>query len=187
MLSETFEERLRWIDTNHYKRDSKLIIVEEKKEEGKATIFCEVCNDVIKMKFEDTGVRYLETRNVADAVLFEFMTYKSVKIHIIECTRTVKMDKWNDKIKPQFEGALLNALAFMGILGLSDIRDIIFYTAYQKDKLTPDTKNSASLRTGIQAKSLSEWLEGKVSILSIKNAHHKKLQLNENREIRITL
>jgi len=188
MLTESFEERLKWIDPNHYERSSKLIVVEEAKEDGKATIFCEVNNDVIKMKFEGkTSIQYLNRRNVADAVLFEFITPESVKLHIIECTITVKMDTWNDKIKPQFEGALLNALAFMGILGVYHFQDVIFYTVYQNDKLSPDTKNSASLRTGIQAKSLSEWLDGKVSILSREDACHIKCELDDNRETIITI
>jgi hypothetical protein len=198
MLTESFEERLKWIDPNHYERHSEQIIVKEAQEDGKATIFCEVSNDVIKMNFESQKrIKYLKQQKVADTVLFEFIDTKSVKLHIIECKSTVKADDWNNKIKLQFEGGLLNALAFMGILGLSDIRAIMFYTFYRKEEIsTQSIPNPLTLKAlpekkrddvEKRLKAKREWENDYVSILSIKNAHHQKIRLNDNREARITL
>lgn len=198
MLTESFEERLKWIDPNHFERHSEQIIVKESKEDGKATIFCKISNNVIKMNFESQKrIKYLKQQKVADTVLFEFVNSTSVKLHIIECKSTVKADDWNDKIKLQFEGGLLNALAFMGILGLSDIREILFYTFYRKEEISaqnipnlltlkalPEKKRSDVEK---RLKARREWENDRVSILSIKDAHHRKICLDDNREARIAI
>jgi len=174
MLKETFEERLKWLDPNHYEYSNKKVIVRETAEDGKAEVCCNVSNFALKIDLgKKNRVHYLRRQNVADGVIFEFIESEKVIIHIIECKRTIKKEIWK-KAKEQFEGALLNSLGLMGILGLSDIHNVIFYTAYRNDSIS-----SVNLRNAPGNPSpVKDWIEDKISVLSLSQAAHRKIELN---------
>ncbi len=189
MLAETFEERLQWIDPNHYERSSQFVTVRETAKEGEAEIVFRVANDTLRINLsEDNRLNYLKQKKVADAVIFEFISEHAVRIHIIECKSTVKRNEW-EHIKEQFTGAVINAVAMLGVLGFQeqDIQETLFYTAYRKEKLSIDNNpNPGQLKHPVGKSSrpsayeaTHEWMNGRISILSLAHARHYKIPLDE--------
>ncbi|MDM8515123.1 hypothetical protein QUF76_02900 [Desulfobacterales bacterium HSG16] len=197
MLSETFEQRLLWIDPNYFERGNESIVIRENTENGVLELGCTVRNDSLKFNLESKNrLSYLKHKKVADAVIFEIVEPDSVRIHIIECKTTVnsgsskKSSSW-EHVKLQFCGALQNALGVLGILGLSAIRDVKFYTAFINDRISPENNpNPVTLRTGFGENSQIpplDWMSDKISVLSISSAHHRKIQLNAEGKGSVTL
>lgn len=130
---------------------------------------------------EHKKLQYFKNKHCADYVIFEFAT-SGWRIHIFELKRTVGVDEWQ-KIKNQFAGALQNALALAGVLGIqTDIRELALYTVYRNDKLN-DAANPGKLRyhmnmNGSQAKNpgCQDWNEKKIVLdfaEDISVEHHK--------------
>ncbi len=195
MLQETFSDRLRWLQPSGWYEASNngRIIVCEESEDGNAEVSCFVRGNAFKFRLEgERKFPYLVNRKCADGVILEQIAGKW-RLHIMECKTTVDSKNWL-KIKLQFEGALLRILAIMGILGITRIEKVTFYTAYRHDRLNPMQSTSpALLKAGVGGReiasqsSLMDWQTGHIHVLSIKNAVHKKIQLNSTGKAQINL
>lgn len=177
MLSETLEDRIAWFDSNHYERSNTNFIVNES---GLELDF-KVNNDSLKFNLETKSrLRYLIRKNVADIIIIELIDSENIKLHIIECKTSVKIKTWAH-IKTQFEGAVLNVLAVLGLLNISEsnIQDIQFYTAYKNDNISHDRTQPIMLRRE-NIRQIDEWEKGEFSILSLSKAAHTKIQLDES-------
>lgn len=130
---------------------------------------------------EHKKLQYFKNKHCADYVIFEFVT-SGWRIHIFELKRSVGVDEWKT-IKNQFAGALQNALALAGVLGIqTDIRELALYTVYRNDKLN-DAANPGKLRyqmhmNGSQAKTpdCQDWNEKRIVLdftEDISAEHHK--------------
>jgi len=185
ILKESRRERLKeWFDSNHYQHlhGSGHMFIEEKTKSHSWRIDCYVQNEAVCFRLEKkNGIQYLRQKKIADAVILEFLGQRAVRIHILECKKTVGSGAWKH-IKSQFEGALLNALALLGILGIDAVQEVVFYTAYLRDRISPEQNPRPSTlkedagEWGIQWP--ADWLDDRVSILSISAAPHMKIQLS---------
>jgi hypothetical protein len=150
MLTENLDQRLQWFQEHRCSVGSDQFILEENREEGYTKIICKTNKHCLIFHIEKHGLKCLINESCADHIIFERVSDQSWNLHIIECKKSVGDSEW-EKIKKQFEGALLNALALMGVLGIG-----------------PASGNP-----------ILEWRYGRVQILSIKNITHRKIQLDQ--------
>lgn len=111
---------------------------------------------ILFRKVDEHKLPYLKIKTCAGYVLFENKD-EGWFVHIFELKRTVKAKEWIH-IKKQFSGALQNAYALAGVLGIEiDLTKVKTYTVYRNDKLN-DASNPAKLRYGIQTRQANAGL-----------------------------
>lgn len=109
---------------------------------------------ILFRKVDEHKLPYLKIKTCADYLLFENRNDEWF-IHIFELKRTVSMEKWNH-IKSQFAGALQNAYALAGVLGIEvDLDKTKIYIVYRNDKVN-DVSNPIKTRCNIHEKQRDE-------------------------------
>jgi len=186
-MNFSFEERLGWIDPNHYEYGNSVKVI-EKESAGNAEIIISSLNKLMRINISHKNkLNYLKKRKVADSVVCKFLG-DELELHIIECKRTVALSSWSD-VKEQFEGALLHSFALCGILG-KNISNVIFYTAFSREKFDYiNTADPVFLKNTIGTKektSAIDWGSDKINILDRK-FKHTKIQLNNDYKGELTL
>ena len=156
------------------------------KEQGKADLTVSLLAPCILFcDLEHKKLQYFKNKHCADYVIFEFTT-SGWHIHIFELKRSVGIGEWKT-IKEQFAGALQNALALAGVLGIRpDISKLALYTVYRNDKLN-DAANPGKLRyqmhmNGSQVKTpdCQDWNEERIVLDFTEDisAEHHKIKLD---------
>lgn len=190
MFQEKVQKRLELLDVGSNPSqfveisDKELHLLEEGT--GKADLQLILTSPSVLFKvLEKKGLPYFKNKKCADYVLFENKNDEWF-VHIFELKRTVASDRWNH-IKVQFSGALQNAYALAGVLGIKiDLDKVKAYTVYRNDKLN-DASNPAKLRYGINTKGDStgsleqkEWNSDTVEIDFTEKMvlEHHKVQLD---------
>ena len=190
MFQEKVQKRLELLDVGS--NPSQFVEISDKEfhllEEGtgKADLQLILNSPSVLFKFlEMKGLPYFKNKKCADYVLFENMNDEWF-VHIFELKRTVASDRWQH-IKLQFSGALQNAYALAGVLGIKiDLDKVKAYTVYRNDKLN-DASNPVKLRYGINTKGDStgsleqkEWNSDTVEIDFTERVilEHCKVQLD---------
>ena len=149
--------------------------------EGKAQLLCKFNNFSITFRNPDKkSIGYLNHQKCSDAIIFERIQAEQWVLHIIEFKRTVTKNKWDDT-KAQFKGAILQASACMGLLGISNVVAIKCYTALRNDKINTTT-DPFLLKTLVgqdDANSCADWLTNKIKLdILPKRIAHQKIILN---------
>ena len=190
MFQEKVQKRLELLDVGS--NQSQFVEISDKEFHlleagtGKADLQLILNSPSVLFKFlEKKGLPYFKNKKCADYVLFENINDEWF-VHIFELKRTVASDRWK-YIKLQFSGALQNAYALAGVLGIKiDLDKVKAYTVYRNDKLN-DASNPAKLRYGINAKGDStgsleqkEWNSDTVEIDFTEKVilEHCKVQLD---------
>lgn len=160
--------RLDWIDSNHYAR-GQLVGVVEKGKGGEGTVIFEVGvgETALRFKLTESG-RFpcIKQRKAADGVILQFGRDKALRaLHLVELKSKVGSTQWRD-VKLQLQGALQNAHALLGVLGLNCPQQIVCHTAYKQDALS---QNPALLKAQIgvrveAGKEAADWIGGEVDI-----------------------
>lgn len=134
-MEEELQERLELLDSNLVLVSEKEFHLKEKKSEGIAELTLELHNFCILFsELEKKKLGYFKNKKCADFLMFE-RNQGSWIVHIFELKRSVGESEWK-KMKEQFKGALQNALAVAGILGIDiELNNVSFYSAYRNDKL----------------------------------------------------
>lgn len=165
--------------------DSQLHLV-EKREQGIADLELNLTNPCILFKdLENRKLDYFKNKKCADYVLYEKKNEKWF-LHIFEMKRSVGEKEWK-KTKEQFKGAMQNALAIAGFLGIEmNMEDISVYSVYRNDKLK-DYANPARLHHQMQHQGCrripddcEDWddQEIKLDFPGKEKFIHKKIPLN---------
>ena len=190
MFQEKVQKRLELLDVGS--NPSQFVEISDKEFHlleagtGKADLQLILNSPSVLFKFlEKKGLPYFKNKKCADYVLFENINDEWF-VHIFELKRTVASDRWK-YIKLQFSGALQNAYALAGVLGIKiDLDKVKAYTVYRNDKLN-DASNPAKLRYGINTKGDStgsleqkEWNSDTVEIDFTEKVilEHCKVQLD---------
>ncbi|MGZ4031744.1 MAG: hypothetical protein ACXVP2_06270 [Tumebacillaceae bacterium] len=193
MMNESVAERLVWFKGSCFQESCEQLVVIEDKKEGYAEIICDVRRHSILFSMEKFVLPALRNRKpknfdkedagiqCADAIIFEKHDEESWNLHIMECKKSISDgDKWKD-IKEQFEGAILNAYALMGILGIQKINQTTFYTAHRTDTFTEKLETNPNLfkasADGESNRNI-EWMQDRVNVFSLKDAPHVKVKLD---------
>lgn len=185
MLEEELQERLELLDSNLVLVSEKEFHLKEKKSEGIAELTLELHNFCILFsELEKKKLGYFKNKKCADFLMFE-RNQGSWIVHIFELKRSVGESEWK-KMKEQFKGALQNALAVAGILGIDiELNNVSFYSAYRNDKLN-DYANPGKMRyqmyrhkTKLLPQDCRDWNEESIAFefLGTREFMHKKIQL----------
>lgn len=140
---------------------------------------------VLFRDLEHKKLQYFQNKKCADYVIFENRG-DSWYIHIFELKRTVTSTNWKE-IKLQFMGALQNALALAGVIGIEiDPCQSVLYTVYRNDKIN-DAANPAKAHLEMHTKGgrpkdseVSDWNVNKVLLNFTEdiNMVHQKIPLD---------
>lgn len=188
MITSDFKERLAWLDSNLVDVSEKSVTLTETSKDGKALLECNLENYCISFKkLDNKKMPFLREQSCADAIIFERLADESWVLHIIEFKRSVDFKEWQ-KIKKQFCGALLRALAFGGILGISNIKKVKCYTAYCRESFAKTT-NPTLLKTANGLRPISvDWLTDNIHLEIInQKVEHKKITLDQEGHGKVTL
>ena len=151
MFLDKTQKRLQLFDSNLVKTSNQELHILETKKAGSADLTVQIQNpSILFTKLEDKKLGYFINQCCADSVLFEYKNEKWV-LHIFELKRSVERNAW-DKIKTQFQGAIQNAYALAGVLGIEfDMKNIHVYTVYRNDKFNQQA-NPVKMREAMHEK-----------------------------------
>ena len=88
-----------------------------------------------------------------------------MRLRLTGATCKVSASKWRE-IKAQLQGALHNAHALLGVLGLDCPQQIVCHTAYKQDALSQNPallKSAMGVRVEV-GKDVGDWVSGDVQI-----------------------
>lgn len=171
--------RRSWLSPDHTRSGYSISIVEAK-DEGRACVEFFSANDLLFVNTtEGNRLAYLKEQKVADGTICEFIDDTRVRLHLVECKKTVREKSWNTA-RSQFRGALQNALGVCGVLGVT-IQSVSLYTAYVTDKLDPEQTSNPALLKGRLGESeppaFQQWRNGLV-IMEGASFEHNRIQLD---------
>lgn len=162
------QARLDWIDRNHYSQGRQVQVVEKRKG-GEGTVTFEVGEGETALRFTLTeGGRFpcIAQQKAADGVILHFGRDKSLRaLHLVEMKSRVGSSEWRD-VKAQLQGALHNAHALLGVLGLDQPEQVVCHTAYKRDVLSQNpallkAQIGVAVEVGMDA---ADWISGEIEI-----------------------
>lgn len=162
------QARLDWIDPGHFSQGQRVEVV-EKQAGGEGTLTFEVDEGETALRFRLTeGGRFpcIKQRKAADGVILHFGRDRSLRaLHLVELKSKVTTEQWRG-VKLQLQGALHNAHALLGVLGLDCPAQIFCHTAYKRDALS---QNPALLKAPIGVRvdatdEAADWINGEIEI-----------------------
>lgn len=181
MITTDFTKRLEWLDNNLYCISESEMELEETKEDGYAKLLCRLNNySICFLKLEKKRLQYFKHGKCADSLMFEKVSQDDWHIHVFEFKRKVKSGSW-EHIKEQFKGALLNATALMGVLGIKSVIKISCYTIYRENKIEEDPiLFKAPVGEKVVDHPFIDWVTGnmKIDIIPDKLVKHEKIALD---------
>jgi len=160
--------RLDWIHPDHYVKGRQVDVVETKSGgEGTLTFEVDEGETALRFKLTESG-RFpcIRQGKAADGVILHFGRDQSLRaLHLVELKSKVGSSQWRG-VKLQLQGALHNAHALLGVLGLECPKEIVCHTAYKQDALS---QNPALLKVpmGVPVKAsddTADWISGEVEI-----------------------
>lgn len=165
----SFEQRRAWLQPEHFTFGKQVVVV-EKEESGRAEVMVESSqgNDLCLVNTtQKNRLAYIRYQKVADGTICEFLDDRSVRLHLIECKKTLRDASWSKAIK-QFEGGLVNMLAVCGVLGVTEVTDIVVYTAFQTESMIPSSSTNPILLKvpigGTEPTVFQQWKDNQVHI-----------------------
>lgn len=167
-MLEFQQARIDWIDRNHYTQGTRVAVV-EKALGGEGTVTFEVGEGETALRFKLTeSGRFpcIDQKKAADGVILHFDRDRKLRaLHLVELKSKVSAAKWLE-IKAQLQGALHNAHALLGVLGLDCPQQIVCHTAYKQDALSQNPallKSAMGVRVEV-GKDVGDWVSGDVQI-----------------------
>ena len=159
--------RLDWIDKNHYSRGQTVDVVEEDEAgRGYLRFILQEGETALRFKLSEKG-RFpcIAQRKAADGVVLQFSAGKKLQaIHLVELKSKLSISEWT-KVKLQLQGALHNAHALLGVLGLNWPDKVICHTAYKQDAVsTNPALMKQPMGQHLAQIDGADWVEGKIAI-----------------------
>lgn len=196
MFQGEIRNRLDLLDKNVVDESDTQLHLMETRNDGAADLLLDLHYPCILFKkLEDKKLKYFLNDHCADYVMYEYRDNVWIP-HIFELKRSIGTKEW-DKIKKQFAGAMQNALAIAGFLGIdADVANFRVYSVYRNDKLN-DYANPAKahykihMKCGERAKpEESDWNQEKLELdfIGKREFVHSKIRLDvENGEGRYSI
>ena len=182
MIKMDFEERLQLLDLkNKVVVSSDQLILEEKKEDGRANLVCDLTNYSIAFLNADKNiVGYFKNQKCADAIIFQRINESDWKLIIIEFKRTLSIKNLTKSID-QFKGAIHNAIALAGILGIEEFKCIEVYSAYRNEKISSDKSENVVIQKDVSIRKLiKQWEKQQVKFDFINSsAYYGRIELDD--------
>lgn len=190
MINLSFDDRLELLNSsNKVIISSDEMVLTEKSKEGKAKLKCKLSNYSIAFPDADENIcGYLKDRKCADVIIFQKNNKKLWDLKIIEFKKTIKINTL-EKSFQQFKGAISNALALAGVLGIQSFENIEFYSAFRKERISNiKNEDSVILKNVENMKLIKQWEDGIVKFDFLNsNAAYGKIYLDDNGDGEILL
>lgn len=154
------------------------LVVKEAEEGGEAELTLHLTRDGVLFQYPHNIDFIFSNKKRADGILF-VQADKCWELLIVELKRTVRHKEWM-KIKEQWHGAWLHALALSGLLEAPFTRTPRFLVAYRKDAIGEDTPDPVLLKSPENALAFKEWTEGSAVLNEIGSTTFEKARLDES-------
>lgn len=185
MFAEELQKRLDMLNADLVHISDKELCMTEKSKAGAANLTLKLKNQSILFEdLEHKKLQYFCNQKCADYIMYENVNGQW-KLHVFELKRTVSKGSWSD-MKLQFMGAIQNALAIAGFLGIYiAIEDVQVYSVYRNDKIN-DYVNPVRLREQMHQQQTGEpeacddWNDGTIVLEFGGEVRtlHKKIKLD---------
>lgn len=144
--------------------------ISEKATGGAGTITFNVSLPYLAFRATDNNppMHWLAASKCADGA-FVLFDDEQAHLHIVELKSKLTAKEWK-KVKLQFEGMLLNAMAVAGVIELSHFSSVTCYIAYAEDAISVE-KNASPVfyknlpGTSAAAPEIAEWLAEQLTAL----------------------
>ncbi|MCG5516382.1 MULTISPECIES: hypothetical protein [unclassified Ectothiorhodospira] len=189
------EQRLTWIEPDHFERGQTVHVIEKSQDgAGTATFLSPAKNQLLRFNLSEVNrLRFIKQRRVADGVLVELSNDGlPLRLHLIELKSGLTLSDWN-KVKQQLLGALHNAHALMGLLGLPMPDQIECHTCYRRDRISPqDSAHPVLFKPGVGTRiedhPAYDWINGYCELSSdFPRLPHHRHQRDEQGNAEIAL
>lgn len=137
------------IAAGRFKAASTIVVVTESDPGGSGSVTLDL--DVAAIALDNVGAfhaRWISQQKQADGA---FVGRKAgrLHVHLVELKTTVGIGTWRKALK-QYDGVLLDMLAFLGVLSAGRPARVFIHIAYQVDAITPSTTASpVALKVGL--------------------------------------
>lgn len=135
MFQAEVQKRLALLEKGLVECSAIQLHLKEKKEDGAADLTLNLENPCILFRdLEKRKLAYFKNKKCADYVLYEQKGEEWI-VHIFELKKSVGEATWKE-MKEQFAGAMQNALAIAGFLGIHvEVDRMRIYSVYRNDKI----------------------------------------------------
>lgn len=162
----------------YHQRNSPFTL-DEKDKPGEAEVTASTAFDCFHVRYIDKhSFSLLSNQKCADHLLFIYDDHaKRWGLHIFEFTKSMNNSRWENKVIPQFDGALSNAYAIAGVLHIDGFSSITVCCGYRIDttRVSP-----AELKRPSGKRAVEDWKELPVKLPSYPNqtVHKSLVQLD---------
>lgn len=155
------------------------LTVAEKEPEGEAKLQINLDREGVLFRYPHDIHFVFANRKRADGILFVSGDEAAWDLCIVELKKTVKPKEWK-KIKEQWHGAWLHALALSGVLEAPLSGKITFMAACREDRIAENSPNPVLLkRGGPDLEAYEEWQKGQALLRELGLVAFKKIDLDE--------
>lgn len=162
------QARLDWIHPDHYEKGQQVDVAETKPGgEGRLSFEVDEGETALRFRLTESG-RFpcIRQGKAADGVILHFGRDQSLRaLHLVELKSKVGSSQWRS-VKLQLQGALHNAHALLGVLGLECPKEVVCHTAYKQDALSQNPvllKAQVGVRVEVSG-DVADWISGSVEI-----------------------
>lgn len=130
----------------------------EKQAEGHAKIDVVASNSCAHLGMDKNVFPILSNQRCADHIVFEYVSADNTwNLHIVELTKSISNSIWQTKLCQQYDGALLNALAIAGVLGIElNLSHVKVYSGFRNNK-SLDGSSPVELRAPLGVPQPPNW------------------------------
>lgn len=175
----SLDDRLTLLNLDYFTDSDEEVVIEEDAADGKVSLTLKVSRRCLALhKADKRSVGFLKNQSVADCIILELHNGEAVALHIFELKKSITVRSWK-KTLSQFEGAFHNALGLLGILGLDFPENILFYSAFSRNRLdsAPTLRKTESGNPGVEdARNVMSWQKNRIDIAWVKNAPLKRVE-----------
>ncbi len=153
------------------------LVVRESEESGEAELTLHLARNGVLFQYPHNNNFIFSNKKRADGILF-LQRENDWEVMIVELKKTVKLKEWM-KIKEQWHGAWLHALALSGVLEAPFPQPPRFLVAYRKDGIDENAPDPILLKSPEYALAFIEWREGRAALNEIGEVTFEKAPLDE--------
>ena len=153
------------------------LVVRESEESGEAELTLHLARNGVLFQYPHNNNFIFSNKKRADGILF-LQRENDWDVMIVELKKTVKLKEWM-KIKEQWHGAWLHALALSGVLEAPFPQPPRFLVAYRKDGIDENAPDPVLLKSPEYTRAFIEWREGHAALNEIGEVTFEKARLDE--------
>jgi len=166
------------LSSESYEKGSSLCVIETE-ETGQSTLKVELPQEGILFQYSHKIHFIFKNKRRADGILFT-KSETGWDLFVVELKKTVKTKEWR-KIKEQWHGAWLHAMALSGVLEAPLSKKIRFVVAYQNERVVQESPDPVFLKMvgRKMPQEVLEWRKNKAELDELGEVSFEKIRLDE--------